>query len=65
METEKQRIKEEDQNNADTYRFINISPPKKQLMASIIHAELKKKKKRDIISKKNGTRCDEGEALKE
>lgn len=46
METEKQRIKEEDQNNADTYRFINISPPKKQLMASIIHAELKKKKKK-------------------
>lgn len=42
---EEQRMKEEKQNNADTYRFIDTSPPKKQLMAAIIHIGLKKNKK--------------------
>lgn len=38
-------MKEEEQNNADTYRSIDTSPPKKQLIAAIIHTELKKRKK--------------------
>lgn len=40
-------MKEEEQNNADTYRFIDTSPPKKQLMAAIIHTELTKKGKKE------------------
>lgn len=40
-------MKEEEENNADTYRFIDTSPPKKQLMAAIIHTELKKKEKQE------------------
>lgn len=53
---EKQRMKEEDQNNADTYRFIDTSPSKTQLMAAIIHTVKKKKqqqnkKRKETISK--------------
>lgn len=40
-------MKEEEENNADTYRFIDTSPPKKQLMAAIIHTEFKKKEKQE------------------
>lgn len=50
---EEQRMKEEDQSNADTYRFINTSPPKMQLTAAIIHTEKKKiKNKRNNIKVK-------------
>lgn len=58
-------MKEEEENNADTYRFIDTSPPKKQLMAAIIHTELKKKKNKrhNIKVKEHETWW--GEVLKE
>lgn len=54
-------MKEEEQNNAYTYRSIDTSPPKKQLIAAIIHTELKKEKKTcNIKVKQDETRLGEG-----
>lgn len=41
---EEQRMKEVHQSNVDTYRFIDTSPSKTQLMAATIHTKSKKKK---------------------
>lgn len=48
-------MKEEDQSNADTYRFIDTSPPKTQLMAAIIHRESKKNQTKTNKQKNTNT----------